>query len=1089
MADRHPSPVLRHLRHLTAPHESQVPDAELLERFVTRRDPEAFAALVERHGPLVLRVCRRALPDAHDAEDAFQATFLVLARKAGSIARRELLANWLHGVAARVAARARVEAARRLNREAQAEARPVSDPLAEVTARELCAVLDEELSRLPACYRAPLLLCYLEGQTRDQVARQLGWSVRTLTRRLERGREALRRRLTRRGLALPAALLVAGLSQQGASAGVPTRLVAATAKVGLTAAAPPGPAALAEGALRAMSCARRKGTAAVLAALLLAGAGAGALVYRPAPAGPRPEQGPRPAAAGPRAEGRPAATDRYGDPLPAGALTRLGTTRFRHQHTVRGVAYSRDGTLLATGSWDGTLRVWEAATGRELRRFPAPGASCVAVSPDGKLVAGGGMDKALAVWDVATGAEVFRAAGLENTVLSGCFSPDGKSLAAVSGSALRIWDVRTKREALRIDAPAGLRPLAYMPDGKALAAGCEDHTGRLWDAATGRELRRFEGHTDMIYSLAVSPDGKMLATGAGDKDRTVILWDVASGKELRRLSGPPGWVRPVTFAPDGQTLACGGQDRTVRLYDVATGREARRCVLPGPPDTWVMGVAFAPDGRRLASVGTEKAVRLWDVAAGKEVRPFEGHQNEITHVAVCPDGRAAVTAGQDGLLCLWDLAAGRVVRQWSQDAGVNGLALSADGRRLATTDGPVVRLRALPSGEEVRVFPSHHGRVDAVALSPDGSALAAAGWPDHTLRLWDVASGRERWQVRFPAPRGANYGDCPLAFTPDGKVLISGSADRTNKVVYFWDAATGKELRRLEQSASHLALSPDGRLLATGGWDRIVRLWDVATGQELRRLDTPAGALAFAPDGRALATGDVSGTVRLWELATGAERARLRGHQSGGNEKSTFAAGVSALAFFPDGRRLLSGGGDTTALVWDLYRAPGERRPPEALWADLAKPDAAPAYDALRGLLAAPGEATAFLKDRLAPAAAPDAQKVARLVAALDSASFEAREEATRELERLGEAALPALRRARSEGPSAEARRRAAGLVGKLDGLTPPGEALRAVRAVEVLERVGSAEAWRLLAQLAKGAPEARLTREAKAALGRRPRE
>jgi WD40 repeat protein len=436
---------------------------------------------------------------------------------------------------------------------------------------------------------------------------------------------------------------------------------------------------------------------------------------------------------------------------------------------------------------------------------------------------------------------------------------------------------------------------------------------------------------------------------------------------------------------------------------------------------------------------------------------------------------------------VWDVAAGRVAHRWREADGVNSLALSPDGQHLASTDGPVVRLWGLPSGKVVREFRGHRGDVDAVTLSPDGSALASGGWQDHTLRLWDVASGRERWQVKLPAPTGTNFGECPLVFTPDGKVLVSGSADGTNKAVYFWDTATGKELRRIERPASRLALSPDGRVLATAGMDRTVRLWDVASGKELRRLDTDATALAFAPDGHSLATGDVSGTVRLWELATGAERARFRGHQSGEVGKGAVAVGVSSLAFFPDGRRLLSGGGDTTALVWEVYRAPAERRPLEALWADLAKPEAASAYDALRGLLAVPGEATAFLKGRLAPAPAPDPQKVARLVAGLDSTSFEAREEATLELERLGEAALPALRRARTAGPSAEVRRRAAQLVERLDGPTPPGEVLRGLRAVEALEHIGSAEARRLLEEVAKGSPDARLTVEAKAALGRRP--
>jgi RNA polymerase sigma factor (sigma-70 family) len=213
MADRGLSVLLQHMRGWAGKRGTDPPpDRELLERFARLHDEIAFAALVARHGPLVLRVCCRVLPDWQAAEDAFQATFLVSARKAGSITRRERLAGWLHGVAYRVASRARVEMAKRLNRESRVEPRTLTDPLEDVSARELRAVLDEELTRLPARYRLPLLLCYVEEQTRDQVAGQLGWSVRTLTRRLERGRELLRMRLTRRGITAPAAFLVVGLS-------------------------------------------------------------------------------------------------------------------------------------------------------------------------------------------------------------------------------------------------------------------------------------------------------------------------------------------------------------------------------------------------------------------------------------------------------------------------------------------------------------------------------------------------------------------------------------------------------------------------------------------------------------------------------------------------------------------------------------------------------------------------------------------------------------------------------------------------------------------------------------------------------------
>src|SRR5262245_61812264 len=249
-------------------------DRQLLDRFVAHREEAAFAALVERHGPTVLRVCRRVLRDGHAAEDAFQATFLVLARKAGSITRGELLGNWLYGVACRAAARAREDMARGPRPERAAGPTPAPDPSAEAAARELCGILDEELSRLPERYRVPLELCYLDGRTRDQAARQLGWSLRTLERRLEQGRGVLQARLTRRGVTLSAGLLVAAMYGQAARAALPGSRTAATVLAAAAFVAQPGPgtgvsakaAALAEGVLHGTTLPRAK----VVVALVLA---------------------------------------------------------------------------------------------------------------------------------------------------------------------------------------------------------------------------------------------------------------------------------------------------------------------------------------------------------------------------------------------------------------------------------------------------------------------------------------------------------------------------------------------------------------------------------------------------------------------------------------------------------------------------------------------------------------------------------------------------------------------------------------------------------------------------------------------------
>jgi RNA polymerase sigma factor (sigma-70 family) len=1094
--------LCRQLRTLMAAENSAVSDRELLERFCLRRDEAAFEALVLRHGPMVLRVCRGALGDDHLAEDAFQATFLVLVRKAAAVRKAASAASWLYKVAYRVALRARASDARRRRLEAQAprpEAAPPDDPLW----RDVRAVLDEELQRLPEKYQAPLVLCCLEGLARDEAAQRLGWSPGALKGRLERGREALRARLTRRGVALSGALGAALLPEGATRAAVPVALTEATVRsAGALAAGgqaagviPPRAGDLARGVARAMTLARLKVVAALLLVTVPLAAAARGILTGDEPQAQRAQEA-RPADAGPA---RPALgrVDRYGDPLPTDAVARLGTNRFRHMHTISGLAFSADGKKVLSGSWDNTVRLWDAATGKELCRLSGSkdSFSSVAVSPDGALLAGGDMHRTLYIWDAATGKELRRVENLENTVFGLRFAPDGKSLAGLSGDTVRVWDAATGAELRRLKGPKqDMRPFAISPDLKTFAAGLDGGSLLLWDLTTGKETRRIPSGQADLSCLAFSPDGTVLASGGGKDDRTVRLWDCATGRRLHHFGPDDGWIDSLAFAPDGQRVAVGQQTGAVAVNDLSTGKELYRCGLR--EGTWVRGLVFSPDGKTLAAGGTDdRAIHFFDAETGKERMPFAGHQNEVVVAVVSVDGKGLVSAGKDGVVCVWDLATGTEARRWSVGRrGVAAVALAPDGRGLAVAADKALSLWDTATEQEVRRFVGHKGTPGAVAFSPDGKTLASGAWEDHTIRLWDVATGAERLQIKLPMPNGHNYGDVPLAFADGGKVLISGSADRANPSFYFWEAATGRELRRIQHPVSRLALSADGKVLATTGWDRHVRLWDVASGEKLADVPTEAEALAFSPDGRLLAYGGTGGVVHLWEVSTGQERRQFAGHQPGRDDRGTFAAGVAVLAFSPDGGTLISGGGDTTLLLWDVYGAGrhAQARPGPAalagLWDDLSA-GAARADDAVGALIAARSEAVSFLKGRLHAARPCDPRRLARLIADLDSEDFEARERAARELGQMSESAAPELRKALTASPSAEARRALEDVLQRLEG-RPTGEALAALRAVEVLEHIASPEALEVLRALAEGVPEARLTREGRAAverLARRP--
>jgi dipeptidyl aminopeptidase/acylaminoacyl peptidase len=323
-----------------------------------------------------------------------------------------------------------------------------------------------------------------------------------------------------------------------------------------------------------------------------------------------------------------------------------------------------------------------------------------------------------------------------------------------------------------------------------------------------------------------------------------------------------------------------------------------------------------------------------------------------------------------------------------------------------------------------------------------------------------------------------------VAWSPDGKRLASASHDGTIRV---WELGAGKEVHRLvghDSIVDAVAWSPDGKRLASGGADTTVRLWDVATGKEIGRWDghkDRVRAVAWSPDGKRLASASNDATVRLWEVATGSLVRRFVGHE----------AAVDSLDWSPDGRRLASAGGDTTLLLWAVRDHPDERptRPGlvelNACWADLAGDDAARAYDAIRALTRGAGHSVAFLAERLKPAAAADPKRIARLIDDLDHDQFAVRQQADDELSRLHEFTEAALRDRLRGQPSAELRRRIEQLLSASEGQRLTPESLRALRALEVLEYVGSAEAKRVLAALAAGAKDCRLTREAQASLDR----
>jgi WD40 repeat protein len=833
------------------------------------------------------------------------------------------------------------------------------------------------------------------------------------------------------------------------------------------------------------------------------------------------------------------AVDLYGDPLPPGAIARLGTLRLQHGLGCDVLAYSPASDMLASGGrTDRIIRLWDADTGKEFRQIlgPEKGVEQLLFSPDGSLLAGAGYDSTVYLWNTETGQEVRKLDGhRDHPILIAfspkrlAFSPKGDLLAIgdLGGKFARLWEMKTgqllRTFEIASDNKVPAVSLAFSPDGQSLAAVDGSKRLALFDMESGKLLLTLTGSPGDMGGVFFSSDGKNLITAGGK----IGVWDIASRKELWNWVTSRGDVysstRCVDLSSDGKTAVAASSNGMIRFWDLTTGKEVHKGIAIPMTGSYA---AISRDGRTLATTSANRWGRIyrWDVSSGQPKGDLTQHQSGITSATYGPDGRTIVTGSWGGTVQFWDPLAAKEIRRIdilkeerkkAEDAGKTGassggvpdvrlgeIAFSSDKKLMSIERSDhVILLLDSQTGKEVNRF-----KGGQLAFSPDNKLIAItdadpAGpdLPPNMIRLQDRETGKELRKLRvdrdilwFKAPTFSSNGITLIAV----ECSSTGTKDRQAKRFVSWDAATGKQQTAIAGgvgTSTQIALSPDGRTLAAAHWIYTgtesqatpITLWEMASGErrgELVGNQSSIKQIAFSPDGRTVASAGADHKVRLWDRFAAKEIGSLDGHRGW----------VFSVAFAPDGKTLVSGSSDSTAVIWDV--SPFTERSSiaaeltavelESCWKDLAG-NAETGYRAMGRLLLSPKQSVPLLRERLPPAPTAQAQRLAQLIGELESDDFKTRDKAMKELATLGEVAAPALKQTQTWNVSLEVKQRIALLLAKLDPATPPPGTLRQVRAVEVLEYIGTAAAQTVLEKLGSGPSEARLTREAKSALGR----
>jgi RNA polymerase sigma factor (sigma-70 family) len=1133
--------VLRSAIHLLKPLSTRT-DRELVADFLAVQDEQTFAELARRHTGMMRRIAADLVPDL--ADDVVQATFVLFQKKASTIVDRESAAGWLCQTARRLALKARTSAARRRTRESTVARKMTSaDPVDELSLREVRAIVVEELNALPESLRLPLLLVYWEGSSQLQAGSRLGCSLSTLKRRLDEGRDKLALRLKRRGFARSAMLTVLAATAAGSSASTPNAIGIASPLAlelakssGWTAFAGPlaatlvlvvAGAGIGAGFMKANDPKPNAPIAQTKPAIAAAASQAPVdIVGDPIPANALVRLGSN-RLRGNRVimfpDGKRIARELGNGNLqiseiPSGKpLAVIRAKDVPERDTIVGstVGFTPDGKRMAAVCWKGRCGIWDTESGRLIRWVECSFFSLVKArfSPDGRYLAVGFQtnpqkidDFKVLVYDLQSGEKIAEADGCV-----GEFSKDGKTLTSwISYNVGRL-------SPCRISIPNGviLSNAKPVPDGRLghfQIAGPDSE----WyfevideDRVVCRNL--LTGAQSSVISLGLNDERQSIHLLTSNRIEEVVLvssgfkimagFNPKDGKELWRTELSRKYV--PSLLDDGRTIVIPDLERTLSFFDMKTGKRSN-----SPPfidNGQSLPRTFTPDGRyglsQSDSIFASAAV-VWDMTTGKPLSEVPGHTAAIMACSFSREGRTAFTAADDNSVRIWDTATGK--QQLEISTPKPGFVTSSpDGSTIyvASRTGTIESFDA-KTGKRKAAVKAFATALAGMALSEDGKKIIAAG----RVVATDTGSVNIYDPVTFKEQRSFELTGKPceqMALRPDGK---SVAIAHENRSISIWDLSSGQQLSTWTGSGKRvsswvqnkptpyeigsLTLSANGRWLAFSDQEAGIHCVSLTAAKSVGHAKTDAyyqspaaryelsDALAFSPDGRTIAYSGSESSTKIYLIDV--RTREVRRTFTADNEQTR------SLAWSPDGTKLLSAGADGTAIIWNVNAPLGTVTPVSEWWTKLATDKPADVEGLMAEMTAKPTETLALLKQHVKPVQAVDSDEVGKLIAALDAADFDQRETATKQLHAIADQARNQLKDAHRAIASEEVKKRLQEILEGVDESKPlRGDRLRCSRAVELLERIGSAEANELLTKLAAGAAEAQVTLDAAESLRR----